>query len=213
MEDDERAGQAGFGRTLALSDGIFAIAMTLVAFQIQAPNLHGRAVHMLATALKHEAGSYYVFALTFFVIGGFWMGHHRLFARIKRVDDRLMAINLVFLAAIAVLPFPSAVLGRYGGETVSAVLYAANMVVVGGLLGVLTLTARQRHLLAASMDPPAVRRALWRSWSLVTVFGASIPVALVAPQIAPYMWIAVLPVQVWFRQGGASRRRFDTAPD
>ncbi|HLI57603.1 MAG TPA: TMEM175 family protein [Actinomycetota bacterium] len=196
MEDDERAGQAGFGRTLALSDGIFAIAMTLVAFQIQTPN---SGVHLTA-ALKREAPSYGVFALTFFVIGRFWMGHHRLFSRMKRVDDRMMGINLFLLAAIAVLPFPSGVLGRFGNQSVAVALYAANMVAVGGLLGLLTLTASRRHLLMASMDGPAVRRALWRSWSVVIVFGISIPVAFLSPSVAAYLWIALMPVLFGLRR-------------
>lgn len=50
-----------------------------------------------------------------------------------------------------------------------------------------------------------MRRALWRSWSLVVIFGISIPVAFVAVEVAPYLWIAVLPVQLW-------SRRADTRP-
>lgn len=197
MEDDERAGQAGFGRTLALSDGIFAIAMTLVAFQIQAPTLrHGQS---LAHALASQGDSYYVFALTFFVIGAFWMGHHRLYARLKRVDDRLMSINLLFLAGIAILPFPSGVLGRYGGQSVAVILYAGNMIVVGALLGYLTLAARSRHLLLPSMDEVAVRRALWRSGLLIIIFAVSIPVAVVWPKEAPFLWLAMFPARLVFR--------------
>ena len=196
-EDDERGyGAVGLGRTLALSDGIFAIAMTLVAFQIQAPNLQGSEVHHLARALGHLGGPYFVFALTFFVIGGFWKGHHRLFARLARVDDRLMSLNLVFLATIAIFPFPSSVLGRYGGETAAVVLYAGTVILVGTLLGVLTLVARRRRLFASSVTPAAVHTVVWRAGSLVAIFAASIPVAFVAPSVAPFVWIAVLPARL-----------------
>lgn len=205
-EDDEQAGgRVGLGRTLALSDGIFAIAMTLVAFQIQAPNLQGGAIHHLAHALAHLAPDYYVFALTFFVIGAFWMGHHRLFRQLRRADERLMSINLVFLAAIALLPFPSAVLGRYGGEASAVILYALNMMAVGVLLGILTLVAQRRRLLAPSMTPAGVRRAVWRSASLVAVFGASIPVALVDANVAPFIWLAIVPARVISRAAEARR--------
>lgn len=196
-EDDEvEVGRVGLGRTLALSDGIFAIAMTLVAFQIQAPSLHGEPVHHLAHALAKMGADYYVFALTFFVIGAFWLGHNRLFRQLRRADDRLMLVNLVFLATIALLPFPSSVLGRYGGEAAAVILYAANMIAVGVLLGTLTLVAQHRGLLAASMGRTGVRRALWRSGWLVAVFAASIPVALANAKAAPFVWLAILPLRL-----------------
>ncbi|HEU5003343.1 MAG TPA: TMEM175 family protein [Actinomycetota bacterium] len=196
-EDDEREeGRVGLGRTLALSDGIFAIAMTLVAFQIQAPNLQGGAVHHLAHALGKMGADYYVFALTFFVIGGFWLGHHRLFRQLRRADEGFMSLNLVFLATIALLPFPSSVMGRYGGQASAVILYATNMIAVGLLLGLLTLVAQHRNLLADSMTPAGVRRALWRSGWLVAVFAASIPVALVDANIAPFVWLAILPMRL-----------------
>ena len=106
VEDDERVDAAmGLGRMLALSDGIFAIAMTLLAFQIQPPDLRGRDVHQLARALGALGDRYYVFALSFWVIGMIWLGHHRLFRSVERADEALMVINLLFLMTVAALPF------------------------------------------------------------------------------------------------------------
>lgn len=203
-EDDERGGAGlapvvGLGRTLALSDGIFAIAMTLVAFQIQVPDLRGSQVHHLGQALRHLGPSYYVFGLTFFVGGAFWLAHHRLFRHLARADERLMTLNLVFLAAIAFLPFPTGVLGRYGAERSAVILYASVMIAGGLLLGSLTLVARHRQLLTPTMTPAAVRSSLLRSGSMVAVFAASIPLAVANPRVAPYAWIVIFPVRLLTR--------------
>jgi uncharacterized membrane protein len=171
--------------------GFSPIAMTLLAFQIQAPDLKGKQVHGLAGALGDLSSRYLVYALSFAVIGLFWLSHHRLFGYIRRVDEVLMRVNLVVLMAVAALPFPSAVLGRYGRQRAAVVLYASAMAVAAGLMTALAVVAHRRRLLAPTVTPLQFRNALWRSGSTTVVFGASIPLALVAPAVAPYIWIAV----------------------
>jgi uncharacterized membrane protein len=195
-EDDERGDGVGLSRMLALSDGIFAIAMTLLAFQIQPPDLQGPAVHHLARALGMLSNRYYVFVLSFCVIGILWLAHHRIFSHVGRADSALMTLNIVFLMAVAALPFPSAVLGRYGSEPAAVVLYAAAMAVAGALLTALLLLASARHLLSDTSTREGVVTGLWRSGSMTAVFALSIPVALVAPSVAPLTWIAVLPLRL-----------------
>src|SRR3984893_488586 len=116
QEDDEGGGEGlALGRTLALSDGIFAVAMTLLAFQIQPPDLHGSEIHHLASALGSLGSRYFVYVLSFAVIGTLWLAHHRTFSHVRRADEALMSLNVAFLMAIAALPFPSAVMGLDGG--------------------------------------------------------------------------------------------------
>jgi uncharacterized membrane protein len=199
-EDDERGDSGvGLGRTLALSDGIFAIAMTLLAFQIQPPDLRGKDVHHLAKALGDLGGRYFVFALSFWVIGLFWLAHHRLFRHVERTDEVLMTLNLVFLMTVAALPFPSAVLGRYGGQRAAVVLYASTMTIAGILMTALTLLVQRRRLLGPTANPAGVRRGVWRAGSMAGVFALSIPVAVAAPSVAPYTWLAVLPLRAFPR--------------
>jgi uncharacterized membrane protein len=205
QEDDEREGGGiALGRTLALSDGIFAIAMTLLAFQIQPPDLHGNEVHHLASALGALGNRYFVYVLSFAVIGTLWLAHHRTFRHIRRADEALMSLNILFLMAIAALPFPSAVMGRYGSERTAVVLYASSMAVAGGLLGALLLLARRRRLLTPETSHEGVVAALWNSGSTVVVFTLSIPVALVAPTVAPYTWLVFLPLRLM--RGKVGRR-------
>jgi uncharacterized membrane protein len=205
QEGDERErGGIALGRTLALSDGVFAIAMTLLAFQIQPPDLHGSEVHHLASALGALGDRYFVYVLSFGVIGLLWLAHHRIFRHIRRADEVLMSLNVGFLMTIAALPFPSAVMGLYGSEPAAVVLYAASMAVAGSLLGALLLLARHRRLLDPESTHKDVVLGLWNTSSTVGVFLLSIPVALVAPGVAPYVWLLILPLRI---AGGKVSRR------
>jgi uncharacterized membrane protein len=196
-EDDERGGTVfSMGRTLSLSDGIFAIAMTLLAFQVQPPDLQGDQQRHLAQALADLSNRYWIYALSFAVIGIFWMGHHRLFSYFEAIDDSTTLLNLLVLMAMAALPFPSAVMGRYGHQRAAVILYAASMAVAGTLMTSLWVVADRRHLLSDRATKADVHAGLWRGGSTAVVFALSIPVAVVAPRVAPYVWIIVLVLRV-----------------
>jgi uncharacterized membrane protein len=209
QEDDEGGGEGlALGRTLALSDGIFAIAMTLLAFQIQPPDLHGSEIHHLASVLGALGNRYFVYVLSFAVIGTLWLAHHRIFRDVRRADEALMSLNVLFLMAVAALPFPSAVMGLYGSERTAVVLYASSMAVAGSLLGALLLVARGRRLLTPEATQEGIVASLWNSAATVAVFTLSIPVALVAPTVAPYTWLVVIPLRLVRRK--VSRRAVRT---
>ena len=117
-------------RIEAVSDGVFAIAITLLIIDVKVPtDLHGQS---LAHALGRQWTHYVAFAISFLVIGIIWVNHHRTFDRITRVDGGLSFINLFLLSAIAFLPFPTSLIAEYvrsGGQDahVAAAVYSANM--------------------------------------------------------------------------------------
>ncbi len=202
-EDDEsEARSRSMGRIMALSDGIFAIAMTLLAFQIQPPDLHGTQVHHLGKALASLSTQYWVYVLSFAVIALFWIAHHRLFRLLASADGIFIRANLVFLMAVAALPFPSAVMGRYGRQRAAVILYAASLAITATLETALWLLADRRHLLSRAATPSAIQDGILRGASAAAVFAVSIPVAAVAPQAAPYVWISFLLVRAVLRRAG-----------
>jgi hypothetical protein len=87
-------------------------------------------------------------------------------------------------------------MGRYGSERTAVVLYAASIAVAGGLLGALLLLARRRRLLTPETSQEGIVAGLWNSASTVVVFTLSIPVALIAPTVAPYTWLVLLPLRL-----------------
>ena len=114
------------GRVEAFSDGVFAIAITLLILEIKVP----AASENLGTALLHDWPSFLAFLTSFFTIGVMWMNHHRLFTLIEGANDTLIALNLLLLLGITWVPFPTALLAEHLSERIAAVVYAATFFVI-----------------------------------------------------------------------------------
>lgn len=179
-----------FSRIVAFSDGVFAIAITLLVLNLGVPD-HVRGSE-LGTALWNERQDVFAYAISFAVIGRFWIVHHRFFGEVIGFDGRLISLNLFYLAWIVLIPFSSRVLGDHGGNTAAVVLYAANLVGVV-LCGVLLFADAQRAGLTRT-TPAVAREGRRRSLLIAAVFLASIPVAFVSPSLAPYCWLALFVV-------------------
>jgi len=176
-----------FSRIVAFSDGVFSIAITLLVLNLGiAKDLAGGDI---ADALWEQRENLLAYAISFAVIGRFWLVHHRFFSEVTAFDSRLIGLNLLYLAWIVLIPFTSEVLGEYGGETAAVVLYAANLtaVVVVGMW----MAADARRAGLTSVDPGSHHEQRFRSIYIAAVFLASIPVAFLAPAIAPLMWLAL----------------------
>jgi uncharacterized membrane protein len=188
-----------FARIVAFSDGVFAIAITLLVLALDIPeHLHGESV---ADALWDQRENLLAYGLSFAVIGRFWIVHHRFFSTVTGFDNRLLALNIFYLAWIVLLPFSSKVLGDHGGETATIVLYAVNLsgVVITGLW--MEADARKGGLAAIADDEHREQQA--RAGYIAAVFLASIPVAFLAPGIASLMWLALFfdPASRFFAAG------------
>ena len=178
-----------FSRIVAFSDGVFAIAITLLVLQIHIPeHLSNETVF---DALDDQSGDLAAYAVSFAVIGRLWLVHHRFFAEIIHFDGVLMTLNLVYLGFVVLIPFSSEVLGDHGDTTAGVILYALNLAVVN-LLGTWLFLYAARAGLAREgfvrlvSDPKRLRNLLGAA-----VFLLSIPVALLSPTVAVLMWIAV----------------------
>jgi len=177
-------------RVVGFTDGLFVVAATLLVVSIDIPNIPERDV---ATQLPHvlddivpQLLSYFI---SFAVIVLFWFRHHALFGRVHTHDARFVALNMVFLAFIAVLPFPSELLGKYGQEKISVVIYAINVLVLSSLLISLYLYSERKNLVDADMEGGIYRV---RALSVLLVFGASIPIALLfGARAAEYTWLGM----------------------
>jgi TMEM175 potassium channel family protein len=203
--DDERA----LDRVIFFSDAVFAIAMTLLVLDLRVPLAGAISDRALWHALARQLPSFWSFALSFFVIGILWMAHQRKFRLIRRYDDRLLWLNLVFLFCIAFLPYPTAVLGRTGGQA-ATILYASSMAVTGTVSFLLTLYAYGKHrLIDPDVEPSLVTHWSRRSAALPLVFLISIPVAFASPVVARYVWLLVFVLTVTLER--VHRRRHPEA--
>jgi uncharacterized membrane protein len=174
-----------FSRIVAFSDGVFAIAITLLVLNLGVPeHIHG---DDLTRVLWDQRQDLFAYALSFAVIGRFWVVHHRFFSEITGFDGRLLALNLFYLAWIVLIPFSSQVLGDHGDDTAAIILYAANLAGVV-LVGLWLITDARRAGLAKPASDET-RDASRRAAIVAIVFATSIPVALVDVRVAQFIWL------------------------
>jgi len=176
-----------FGRIVAFSDGVFSIAITLLVLNLGIDK--GLTEGQIDNALWDQREMFLAYGISFAVIGRFWLVHHRFFAEAQAFDGRMIGLNLLYLGWIVLIPFSSEVLGEYGGQTTAVVVYSVNLAVVV-LLGLLMgVDARRRGL--TKIDDRTHRENQIRSGYIAGIFVLSIPVALVAPNLAPWLWLVL----------------------
>ena len=176
-----------FGRIVAFSDGVFSIAITLLVLNISIKK--GLTEGQIDNALWDQRDLFFAYAISFAVIGRFWLVHHRFFSEVRAFDGRLIALNLAYLGSIVLIPFSSELLGEYGGTTTAVVFYSLNLATVV-LLGLLMhVDARRRGL--TRIDDRSHRENQIRSTYIAGIFLLSIPVAYFAPDVAPYLWLVL----------------------
>lgn len=193
-ETDERhepPGGGGMdpGRVFALSDGVFAIASTLLALDLRVPK--DLDPEELRGALADLGPELRGFAISFLVIGLIWLGHHANFRTFRRISSPVAALNILLLGLVVLLPFPSSVLTDYNDRPVAVMLYATTVAAIL-LLQVAMLFVGWRR---GEIDPTLSRPAIFLpAASTVAVFLISIPIALVSPAAAMYFWLLLIPL-------------------
>lgn len=149
-------------RIETLADGVFAIVMTLLAFDMRVPVQEQVEQLGLSGALGTLAPSLLSYVITFVILGVFWVGHHNQFFYIRRADRPLLWINIFFLMVVALLPFSAGVFSRYGSDRISIIVYNINLILSGLLLFVHWWYAtRDNHLLSHEIEPH-VRHLVYR---------------------------------------------------
>jgi uncharacterized membrane protein len=187
--DDAFAVQRDVDRVVAFSDGVFAIAITLLVLSITVPTVSDK---HLGKALEDLLPQLFTYALSFLVVGVYWMAHHRAFRSLIKVNRPLLWINLFLLGSVALLPFPTEILGKYGNTTLGTVIYASAITAVGALY-VLLWWYMNHAGLSAPMSPNLVRLNSLRGALAPAVFALSIPVAFIDAGTAKYFWLLTLP--------------------
>lgn len=189
---------AGLERITAFSDGIFAVAITLLVLSISVPDLGGAETDAnLQARLVDTVPSIIGFVVSFVVVGVFWLSHHRLFQIVHEYDRFTLYANLVFLMTICFVPFPTGVVARYGQLPTAVNFYAASMAFAGLMLALLwwVATIRPAHSAAQRrMGRFFAVRAILTS----AIFLISIPIALVNVDVARFFWLMIVPEFVIF---------------
>lgn len=181
------SGSPSFSRVTSLSDGVFAIALTLLVFTLQVPEVPP---DRLAGALVEQLPQLVAFALGFALVANLWWQHHMLFGLLEAVERGMVAINLVLLGAVALVPFPTNLVGS-APDTQAAAVPFIGLFTTLGLLYVLLLWRARR--VAAWHAPDELFMWLLASWIsgvVVTAF------ALLVAMWSPVAGLAIVGVTV-----------------
>jgi len=177
-------------RLEAFSDGVFAIAITLLVLDIHVPEPgSGRLGHELLA----QWPSYAAYVISFLTIGIIWINHHAAFSRLRSVDHSILIWNLLLLLSVGVLPFTTSLMATYlkegSGESLAAAIYGASYLLMG-LVFVLTnrqILFRRPQLLKEPIDPEAARNIL----KFAAIGQIPYALAVVLAFVSPYITLGI----------------------
>nr|HEV7953623.1 TMEM175 family protein [Candidatus Acidoferrales bacterium] len=145
-------------RIESLSDGVFAIVLTLMVFQIRVPDTPADQPHELWARLIHQAPEFYSYAVSFILVGIYWVAHHNMYHLVKRSTRLLLWMNLLFLMFVGFVPYSVALVGRYADFQRVMIIYGVHLMIISGLLFLQWwYVTRHKELLVATLNPQFVR--------------------------------------------------------
>ncbi|HZD65199.1 MAG TPA: TMEM175 family protein [Acidimicrobiales bacterium] len=205
------------GRLVAFSDGVFAIAITLLVLQLKVPPIaDATSAGDLARALGAMSGQFGTYVITFGIIGLYWFAHHRMFDHIVRHDQGLGWLNMASLLTVAALPFTADLLAQYPNNATATVFYATNLALTSLSFLLIGLYARARGYYSARTPHEVLVIGTLRSALITGVFVASIGIAFLSTSWAQYTWFALVPVSIgvdrWYRATVTRRRGHPGGP-
>jgi uncharacterized membrane protein len=173
-------------RLEAFSDGVFAIAITLLVLDIDVPPPgSGRLGHELLA----QWPSYAAYVISFMTIGIIWINHHAAFSRLRAVDHSVLIWNLLLLLSVGILPFTTSLMATYlkegSGESLAAAIYGASFLLMGGIfvLANRQILLRRPQLLREPIAPAAARRILHFAAIGQIPYALAVVLAFVSPYI------------------------------
>jgi uncharacterized membrane protein len=183
-------------RILAISDGVFAFAVTLLALSLIVPALSpGAHQTELIADLMGMGPTFISYFVSFFVIASWWRGHNRVFAYIKRCNSTLISLNFYFLLCITLIPFLTNLIIQYGNFELATILFAAMQVVTGAMLIIIWMYASRNHrLIEPQLGARAIKFNYHRELIVIAIFLLSIPIAFFSTTLAQISWIALAPL-------------------
>jgi uncharacterized membrane protein len=183
-------------RLHALTDGVYAIAMTLLVLELHVPD--ARTSAELTAGLAALAPSLFSFALGFAVLGTYWVGNAINLSHLGRVDRAVLFLNVLQLFFIALLPFSTAIIGRYPDQAAAVILYGVHLEGLGlAQYAHWAYVLRNPHLAQAPIDSRTARAVTRRILLGPVAWVLAIVLALFSPLLGYAVYYMVLVVYVF----------------
>jgi uncharacterized membrane protein len=185
-------------RAEAFSDGVFAVAITVLVFNLLEITLGKHPYRSLTDAWPQ----YFAYVVSFLSIGIMWMNHHTMFAHITRVDRPVLVLNLFLLLGIVAIPWPTALVAdhlRKPGGAAAAVTYGLIMILISiGFAGLWIYTVRHAEKLGGRVEPETLRRSIPRFTGGLLAYVAGTIIAAAGLPVAALIIYGVLAVYYLF---------------
>jgi uncharacterized membrane protein len=208
-EGEVRSRTISTTRMEAFSDGVFAIAITLLVLEISVPE---GSEDDLLRAVLHEWPSYLAYVVSFATIGGAWLAHNVITEHLKYANASLMRLNLLLLMVVSFLPFPTRLLAGYirhdNPERVAATIYGVTLLVSAAMLALLWIYAIRAGLVEPDMTEEEIRELTRRLNPGLIGYVVLIVVGLFVPLVAVfgYFFIALNLIVPIFHITGRERK-------
>ena len=182
-------------RLCAVSDGVYAFALTLLVLDLKVPEVAGITNPQLATDLIDQLPNFFAYIISFSVVAFFWMNHHRIFQSVTSCDARALVLNFAHLLFISLTPYAASLIGHYEGDRIATIVFSANL----GLAS-LSMNVLGQYVLAREewrTDETGgtwVKVPLWVGYSGFGLALVSIVVSLVSSNVALLLWL-LLPLR------------------
>ncbi len=185
MQPPESAPGISPARLEAFSEGVLATAATLLVLELHVPDPG----QDLGPALLAQWPSYAAYVVSFVTIGIIWVNHHGLFVHVRRVDRRLLFLNLLLLLVVSLIPFPTAIVGRFvtaeHDSHLAEAIYGALMVLMSvAFTGVWRHVTGDAKLLGRHIDPLRARRESVLFSAGLAAYVAGVGVAFLSAELS-----------------------------
>jgi len=193
MEKQQTESNTALERLIFLSDGVFAIAITLLVLEINVPEIPSALQNaQLSGTLFGLWLPIATYALSFIIVSIYWMTHQRYFSYIKRSDTVLIWLNIFFLMTVAFLPVPTRVLSLYGDHQPAVIFYVGSLTIGGLLILLLWWYVTNNHrLVDKQLDTSLIRHYMQRSLIAPIIFLLSIGLSFISPYLAELSWLLI----------------------
>ena len=178
-------------RLEAFSDGVFGFAITLLVLGVQVPILRTVSDPELRVALIQALSQLVPYLTSFATIGIIWLNHHAMFAPVERVEDRTLMLNLLLLLVVTFIPYPTAVLSRYGALPSSAFLYGCTLTALSLTYSVLWGHIARKGLSSVRRNPKQARTRFRRNLVGALAYPPATVTALRFPRVSVMIYFIV----------------------
>ena len=190
-----RGEEPEFTRLATFTDGVYAIALTLLVLGLDIGHLADPdSPGALWTALDDLIPDFVAFAVAFVLLGRYWIAHHDVYYNQRGIDRGLMGISLIYLAFVAFLPFPTKLIGVYEGNPVALLLFATALAAVSGMETVMFAHAHRRNLLRSGLSPSVFKWGVIASLQPVVMFVVTMPFAFLSTTGVLISWAVISPL-------------------